>query len=117
MQEPKRSNFNDRLSAAAEAKKARLAQFKPKPTIPDPEFKSREERRLAELEAVRAAREAEREAIRKAQAEAQAAVQQASLDAELNELDAKRAERKERKAQLKAEARAKREAKSADRRK
>ena len=116
MLEPKRSNFNDRLNAAAEAKKAMLAKFKPKPMVSDPDFKSREERRLAEVEAVRAAREAEREAARKAQIEAQQAMRQATIEAELSELDAKRAERKERKAQLKADARAKREAKSADRR-
>lgn len=116
MQEPKRSSFNDRLNAAAEAKKARLAKFTPKPTVTDPDFKSRDERRQSELAEIRAAREAEREAIRLAQLEAQQAVQQATIEAELSELETKRAERKERKALLKAEARAKREARSAERR-
>lgn len=116
MQEPKMSSFNERAAASAEAKKALLAKFKPKPTVADPDFKSREARRQEELEVVRAARQAEREALRQAQAEAQQAQQQATIDAELDELDAKRKERKERKALAKAEARAKREAKSAGRR-
>ncbi|MDR3508147.1 MAG: DUF6481 family protein [Caulobacteraceae bacterium] len=117
MQEPKRASFADRLATAAEAKKARLAKFTPKPTVTDPNFQNRQQRRAAEIEAVRAAREAEREAARLAQLEAQQAAHQASLEAELSELDAKRQERKDRKAQVKAEARANREAKAADRRK
>jgi hypothetical protein len=104
MFEPKKAGFSDRLTTAAEAKKALLAKFKPKPTIPDPDFKSREEIRAAELETVRQAR-----------AEAKAAARQAVLDAEQAELEAKRGERKERKALTKAEQKAKRDARYAAR--
>ncbi len=64
-------NFNDRLSAAAEAKKARLAKFQPKPTVTDPDFELRHAEREAELEAVRAARAAERQAKKDAAADAE----------------------------------------------
>jgi len=50
----KNTGFSDRISAAAEAKKAMLAKMKPKPTVTDPDFDKREELRAAELEAVRA---------------------------------------------------------------
>ena len=70
--------FNDRLTAAAEAKKAMLAKFKPKPTVVDPDFEQRHADREAELEAVRAARAAERQAKK----DAVAATEQARLDAE-----------------------------------
>jgi hypothetical protein len=104
MLEPKKAGFSDRLTTAAEAKKALLAKFKPKPAVPDPNFESREVLRAAELEAVRAAR-----------AEAKAAARQAVLDAQQAELDAKRGERKERKALTKAEQKAKRDARYAAR--
>ena len=39
------ANFADRLTAAAEAKKAQLERFKPKPAAPAAEFVSRQERR------------------------------------------------------------------------
>jgi hypothetical protein len=116
MQEPKRANFTDRLSAQAEAKKAMLAKFKPKPMVAAADFQTREERRQAELAAVRAAREAEKQSAREAQLAAQQAQHQTAAELEQLDLDAKRSERKERKAQLKAEAKAKREAKSAERR-
>ena len=116
MQEPKRANFTDRLTAQAEAKKAMLAKFKPKPMVADPDFQSRENRRQAELAAVRAAREAERQAAREAQIAAQQAAHQTAAEIEQMELEAKRAERKERKAQLKQDAKAKREAMAAERR-
>jgi len=70
--------FNDRLKTAAEAKKAMLAKFQPKPAVQDPDFESREIARLAELEAVRAARAAERQAKKDAAANAE----QRRLDAE-----------------------------------
>lgn len=70
--------FNDRLTAAAEAKKARLAKFQPKPTVVDPDFEKRHAEREAELEAVRAARAAERQAKK----DAAAATEQARHDAE-----------------------------------
>ncbi len=103
------TSFNDRLKAAAEAKKAQLAKFKPKPANPDPNFHEREAIRQAELDAVRQRRLAEKEAARKAAEEAEAARVQALLADEDAQLELKRAERKARKAAAKAEARAKRE--------
>ncbi len=104
MFEAKKASFSDRLTTAAESKKALLAKFKPKPTVSDPNFESREALKAAELEAVRQAR-----------AEAKAAARQAVLDAEQAALDAKRGERKERKALTKAEQKAKRDARYAAR--
>jgi hypothetical protein len=72
------TGFNDRLEAAAEAKKAKLAKFKPKPTAIDPDFEKRHAEREAELEAVRAARAAERQAKK----DAAAAAEQRRMDAE-----------------------------------
>jgi hypothetical protein len=70
--------FSDRLSTAADAKKARLAKFQSKPAVVDPDFERRHAEREAELEAVRAARAAERQAKKDASAQAD----QARLDAE-----------------------------------
>lgn|SRR5688572_15700783 len=100
----KQTGFSDRLSTAEEAKKARLAKFKPKPTVSDPEFESSKEARAAELAAVRQARVEAKAAA----AEAKAAAEQAMADG------VKRA-RKERKAQTEAEAKAKRDARYAAR--
>jgi hypothetical protein len=63
--------FNDRLSAAAEAKKAMLAKFKPKPAAVDPNFEDRIAEREAEREAIREARAAERQAKKEAAAQAE----------------------------------------------
>jgi hypothetical protein len=104
MRDPLKTGFADRLSAAAEAKKAQLAKFRPKPTVTDPGFTDRAALRAAELQAVREARAAAKEAAR-----------QAAVDAEQATLDAKRGERKERKALSKAEAKAKRDARYAAR--
>ena len=71
-------NFNDRLTAAAEAKKERLAKFQAKPAVQDPDFENRHAAREAELEAIRAARAAERQAKKDAAAQAE----QARLGAE-----------------------------------
>jgi hypothetical protein len=73
-----KTNFDDRLSAAAEAKKARLAKFQAKPTVTDPDFDRRHAEREAELEAVRAARAAERQAKK----DAAAAAEQQRMQAE-----------------------------------
>jgi len=99
-----KTSHGDRQKAAAEAKQAMLAKFKPKPMVTDPEFERRAEIRAAELEAVRAERAAAKEAAR-----------QAALEAEQLVLDAKRSERKERKALTKAEQKAKRDARYAAR--
>jgi vacuolar-type H+-ATPase subunit I/STV1 len=71
--------YNDRLKASAEAKKAMLAKFQPKPSVQDPEFDQRHAEREAERERVRAERAAEREAKK-----------QAAVDAERQRLDAER---------------------------
>jgi len=70
--------FDDRLKAAAEAKKAMLAKFQPKAAVQDPDFEKRHAEREAELERVRAERAAEREAKRQAAVDAE----QAKADAE-----------------------------------
>jgi hypothetical protein len=99
----------DRTNAAADAKKAMLEKFKPKPTVTDPDFGNREALRLAEIEKVRLARaEAKAEAKRKQEA---AAAARRAAEAELaqTELEIKRLERKERKQSQKEIVRAKKE--------
>jgi hypothetical protein len=63
--------FDDRLKASAEAKKAMLAKFQPKPAVQDPDFDKREAEREAEREAIRAARAAERDAKKQAAVDAE----------------------------------------------
>jgi hypothetical protein len=70
--------FDDRLKAAAEAKKAMLAKFQPKTAVPDPDFENRHAEREAERERIRAERSAEREAKKQAQVD----LEQQKLDAE-----------------------------------
>lgn len=111
MRDRLKTGFSDRLEAQAEARKAMLEKFKPKPMVQAEVLVTREARKAAELEAVRKARADAKEAARLAAEEAKAAQQQAVVEKELSELDKQRAERKERKAAAKAEARARREAK------
>ena len=116
MRDSKIGSFEERLSAQAEARKALLEKFKPKPTVQPEVLETRAQRKARELEEVRAKRAADKEAARlKAEAEAEDA-RLALLNNEEAQLELKRQERKERKAQAKAEARAKREAKAAMRR-
>ena len=89
--------FNDRLTAAADAKKAMLARFKPKPTVVADTLVDRNVRREQELEAVRLARTEEKERVRAEPAIAVEAGRQALLASEQAMLDAKRTQRKERK--------------------
>ena len=108
--------FSERLAAQAEARKALLEKFKPKPTVVAEVLETRETRRARDLEEVRAKRAADKEAVRlakeKAELEARLAIEN---DEELmNQL--KREDRKARKAQAKADARNKREMKSQVRR-
>ncbi|MGA0602542.1 DUF6481 family protein [Caulobacter sp. KR2-114] len=112
----KGATFSDRMKTSAEAKKALLAKFKPKPTVTDPMFEQREALRLAEVERVRAERAAAKAAAREAAEAAEAARLEALANDEAAQLDLKRNERKERKAMVKAQARAKREQKAAARR-
>jgi len=100
----KQTGFADRITAADEAKRARLAKFKPKPTVADPDFQSSKETRAAELEAVRQAR-----------VEAKAAAKEAAEAAQQAVADTVKKARKERKAQTEAEAKAKRDARYAAR--
>jgi len=110
-----RTGFAERLKTSAEARKALLAKFQPKPAVTDPQFTEREAQRQAEIQRVRDERAAAKAA--KAQAILDAAEANRLSDEQLAEaaLDAKRTERKERKALVKAEARAKREARKAGR--
>ena len=111
---PINPGFTDRLTTAAEAKKAMLAKFKPKPTVVDtrtPEQRAAE--REAERESIRQARAAEKEAQRLAVLAAEEARRVALLNDEQHQLDLKRQERKDRKSQMKAEAQARKEARRA----
>ena len=110
------TNFADRQKTAAEAKKAMLAKFQPKPTVTDPLFAERAALRAAELEKARQERADAKEAKRLAVIAAEEAARDALANDEQHQLGLKRQERKDRKLQAKAEARAKREAKSAYRR-
>ena len=103
----------ERLQAAADAKKAMLAKFKPKPTITDPNFESREAERLAELERVRQERAQARAEAKRRQEEAEAA-RRAAIEADEGlMLELKRQERKDRKAMQKEQAKAKKDRLSA----
>lgn len=113
MKHDKMTSYAERLSAQAEAKKALIAKFQPKPTVTATEFVDRATRRQAELEAIRAARAAEREAAKQAREAAEAAARQAALEAEQNALAAKRNERKERKALERSDAQARKAARMA----
>ncbi len=109
MQDRLKTGFTDRLKASNEAKKAMLANFRPKPAVTDPNFEQREALKAAEVERIRQER-ADAKAAKKEAAEEKARL---ALEAEelvaQSALDAKRGERKERKALTKAEAKAKRD--------
>lgn len=115
MNEILRTGFQERLRTAADARKALLAAFKPKPASAASDLPSRAEARAADLLRVRTDRALAKTARRQAAA---AAVEAARLSEEAiaaASLDAKRGERKERKALTKAEAKAKRDARYAAR--
>lgn len=115
MTELQKTGFAERLKAAATAKQAMLAKFKPKPAAADPQYEDRAARRAAELAQVREERAAAKAAAKQAVIEAEEAARQDVLAREAAELDAKRGERKERKALTKVEAKAKRDARYAAR--
>ena len=108
--------FSERLAAQAEARKALLEKFNPKPTVTAEVFETREQRKARELEEVRAKRAAEKDAVRLAKEKAEADRRLAAENDEELMLQLKRDDRKARKAAAKAEARAKREMKSQMRR-
>ncbi len=110
MKHDQQTTYSERLSAAAEAKKALLAKFQPKPTVTAPNLVDRATQRAQELEAVRQARVAQREEARAARAAAEEAARQAAFEAEQATLEAKRNERKERKQLMKQDAQGRRAA-------
>jgi hypothetical protein len=116
MRESKIGGFNERLEAQAEARKALLEKFKPKPTVKPEVFETRAQRKARELEEVRAKRVAEKEEARRRAEEAERARLEAMANDEQYQLELKRQERKDRKAREKEAARAKREQKSQMRR-
>ncbi len=116
MRESKIPDFSERLAAQAEARKALLEKFKPKPTVTAEVFETREQRKARELAEVRARRAAEKEAARLAKEKAEEEARLARENDEELMLQHRREERKARKAAAKAEARAKREMKSQIRR-
>ncbi|WP_337188331.1 DUF6481 family protein [Phenylobacterium sp.] len=110
--------FSDRLAAQAEARKALLAKFKPKPAVQAAEgaFETTAQKKARELEEVRARRVAEKEAARLAKEQAEEERRKAIENDEELMLQLKREERKARKAAEKEAARAKRELKAQMRR-
>lgn len=116
MREPKIGGFSERLNSQAEARRALLEKFKPKPTVRPAEFETSAQKKARELEEIRARRAAEKEEARKRAEEAERVRQEAMANDEQLQLELKRQERKDRKAAAKAEARARREAKAAHRR-
>jgi len=115
MNEFQRTGFTERLKTAADAKKALLANFRPKPTVTSPDFVARAARRTAELDRVRQERADAKAARKQAAHDAQEAARQTEEALAAAALDARRGERKERKALTKAEQKAKRDARYAAR--
>ena len=105
--------FSDRRESAAEAKKALLAKFQPKPAATAGDIDAIKAGREAERERVRQERAAAKEAVRQAKLAAEEAKIVAAVDAEQAGVDAKRQDRKDRKALMKLEAQKKREANQA----
>ena len=120
MRESKIPDFSERLAAQAEARKALLEKFKPKPHVQavhaEGVFETREQRKARELEEVRAKRAAEKEAARLAKEKAEEEARLARENDQELQLQLKREDRKARKAAAKADARAKRELRSQMRR-
>jgi len=109
------TGFAERLKTAAEARKALLAGFRPKPAAAPVDFQPRAVTRAAQLADVRRSRAEDRAARQQAAAAELEARRLAADAAAADALDAKRGERKERKALTKAEQKAKRDARYAAR--
>jgi hypothetical protein len=107
--------FSDRLKASAEARKALLSKFQPKPTVVAEVAPDRAAERAAELEKIRAERKEAKAAKALAVVENAQAQQEALDAAAAAALDAKRGERKERKALSKAVQKGRRDARYAAR--
>jgi hypothetical protein len=83
MKPPKLGSFAERQAHSAEAKKALVAKFKPKPTVADPAFEERRLQRQLELEELRLQRASERQTKREESARKDAERQ--ALEAEIAE--------------------------------
>ena len=120
MKETKLPDFTERLNAQAEARKALLEKFKPRPTVQaihsEGVFETSAQKKVRELEEVRARRAAEKEAARLAKEKAEEDLRLARENDEEFQLQVKRDDRKARKAAAKADARQRREQKSQMRR-
>lgn len=115
MTELQGTGFAERLTAAADAKRAMLAKFKPRAAVPAPAGLDRDAQRTAELQRVRDDRATAKAAKRQAFADAAEASRLAGETIVAAAMDAKRGERKERKALTKAEQKVKRDARYAAR--
>ena len=115
MNELQRTGFAERLTAAADAKRAMLAKFKPRAAVAAPLPVDRAALRAVELERVRNDRAFAKAAKRQAVADAAEAARLTEEAIAAAALDAKRGERRERKALTKAEQKAKRDARYAAR--
>src|ERR1700761_2672954 len=115
MNETERTGFAERLKTSAEAKLAKLANFRPRPTVVAAEPTNRDAARKAELAEVRQARTDAKEAKLQAAADAKEALRLDSEALEAAALAEQRGQRKERKALTKTEAKAKRDARYAAR--
>jgi hypothetical protein len=109
----KKVDFDERQKLAAEAKKALLEKFKPKPMITAVEPVDRAARLAAEREAIRAARAEEKAAAAAARAIAAEQARLADLRAQEDALMMKRAERKDRKTMMKMDSQQRRAARLA----
>ena len=109
----KKVDFDERQKLAAEAKKALLEKFKPKPTVIAAEPVDRAARLAAEREVVRAARIEERAASITARAVAAEEARQADIRLQEDALSMKRAERKDRKQLMKMDSQQRRAARLA----
>jgi Family of unknown function (DUF6481) len=107
-------NFSERLSTAAEARKAMLDKFRARPTADDPAVVARQEARQAISDA-RQARTAEKEAARRAEEAREAAERSAREAAEQEQRLREAAELAEREAALETERKAARDARYAAR--
>ena len=83
MKPPKLGSFAERQAHSAEAKKALVAKFKPKPTVADPVFEERRLQRQLELEELRATRAVER--LNKREDQARKDAERQALEAEIAE--------------------------------
>ncbi|MGC1304897.1 MAG: DUF6481 family protein [Caulobacteraceae bacterium] len=105
--------FADRLAAQAEAKKAMLARFQPKPTVVAENHVDRTTRKEQEREAIRRQRVEDKEKHRAERAASLEAARQSAENIEQEALEAKRVERRERKATMRSDAQSRRAARLA----